>query len=436
MSEIDVDVAVVGAGPAGVAAAREAARGGLAVALAEPAEVGGRATHRTTIPFRVLTRAADAGHEDWAAVRAEISDRAKQWSARTTMRLEDSGVELVRGAARFTSAHTLSVGEHTVRFERAVVAAGAEPVTLPGAAPDGARVLTPDQLGGLEALPAEAMVIGGGPAGAETADVLSRLGVKVTWVMDELGILPSLDRELADAVGDVLMGRGIKLVHGKAVLDLQVGAPGVLAKLDGGRTYSAPLAVVAVGNRPNAEVLEVSAAGLRLDGYGGLWVDERCRTSLPHVYAAGDVTGRSTGIAGAEAMGRIAGREAAGVSGAPYDATRVPRVVYTRPEAAQVGVSPEGAVGREVVLHTLRGEETLTGLLDGIGEKDDRKGFVRVVCGSEDGRILGASALGPGAAEAVSSVALLLGLELTDTQLAEASALSPTALDTIVRAVR
>lgn len=436
MSEIEVDVAVIGAGPAGVAAAREAARRGLAVALAEAGRVGGRVADRTTVPYRLLTRALDAGRKDWPALRAEITDRAQTWTDRVALHLEDVGVELVRGEARFTSTHTLSVGAHTIRFDRAVVAAGAEPATLPGMPPDGTRILTPDQLAGLEALPAEAMVIGGGPAGAETADLLSRLGVKVTWVMDELGILPPFDRELADAIGDVLMGRGIKLVHGKAVVDLQVGAPGVLAKLDGGRTYSAPLAVVAVGNRANADRLEVAAAGLRVDGYGALWVDERCRTSQPHVFAAGDVTGKTLGLAGAEAMGRAAGRAAAGVEGPPFDATRIPRAVYTRPEAAQVGLSPESAVGREVILHTLRGEETLSGLLDRTGEKSDRKGFVRVVCASDDGRILGGSALGPGAAEAVGAISLVLGLRLTDAQLADASVLGASALDAVVRAVR
>lgn len=437
MSELEVDVAVIGAGPAGIAAAREAARRGLVVALAEPADVGGRVGGRTTVPLRMLGRAADAGRTDWSALRVEVEDRAREWTSRVGMRLEDAGIELLRGAARFTSAHTLAVGSQAVRFERAVVAAGAEPATLPGVAPDGERVLTPDQLMGLETLPSEVMVIGGGPAGAEAADVLNRLGAKVTWVMDELGILPSFDRELADAVGDVLMGRGIKLVHGKAVVDVQLGAAGVLAKLDGGRTYSAPVAVIAVGNRPNVESLDVSAAGLRVDGRGALWVDERCRSSQPHVLAAGDVTGRSVGVAGAEAMGRAAGREVAGVVDAPrYDPERVPRVVHTRPEAAQVGLSPEAMVGREVMLYTLRGEETLAGLFERTGERNELKGFVRVVCASDDGRILGGSALGPGAAEAVSAIAIALGLGLTDAQLAETSALNPSALDAVVRTVR
>jgi dihydrolipoamide dehydrogenase len=393
-------------------------------------------THRTTIPYRWLTRAADAGRTDWSALRAEVRERAATWKDRVAMRLEDLGVELVRGDARFESEQTLRVGAQLVRFDRAIVTAGAEPATLPGVVPDGARLITADQLAGLETLPSEAMVIGGGPAGAETVDLLSRFGVRVTWVMDDLGILPSFDRELADAIGDVLMSRGVKLVHGKAVTDVQFGGAGVLAKLEGGRTYSAPLAVVAVGNRPNVEALEVSAVGARVDGYGALAVDERCRTSAPHVFAAGDVTGRSVGVAGAEAMGRVAGREAAGEAGPAFDSTRVPRFVMTRPEAAQVGLSAEETRGREVIFHTLRGEETLAGLLESTGERAERKGFVRLVCDSDDGRILGGSALGPGASEAVGAIALALELGLTDRKLAEASAVAPSALDAVVRAVR
>lgn len=432
---IDVDVAVIGGGPAGCAAARAVAREGAAVLLVEAASIGGRAASATTIPMRVLTRAADRGARDWAAIREEIAERARAWSERVALTLDDAGVQLVRGRARFSGPNALAIdGSRAVTFARAVIAAGARAAALPGAAPDGARVLSPDQLAGLEALPRELMVIGGGPAGAEIADALSRLGARVTWVMDELGILPSFDRELAEAVGDVLMGRGVKLVHGKKVLELAAGAAGVSAKLDGGRTYAAPLAVVAVGSEPCTADLALEAAGISAGAR--LVVDDACRTSVPHVFAAGEVTGRTQDVAGAEAMGRAAGRAAAGVAGPPFVPARVPQVAYTRPEVAQVGLSVEAAAGREVALYTLRLEEALFGHLARIGAAPEDKGFVRLVCDSESDRVLGASALGPGAADAIGAAALALELGATAADLARACAAVPSALEALARSAR
>src|SRR5690606_16081216 len=187
--------------------------------------------------------AADAGRAGWDVLCGEIRERALAWGERVALGVEDAGIELVRGRARFASPTLLAVeGGPAVTFERAVIAAGAAPASLPGTPPDGRALFVPDQLVKLRALPADAMVSGGGAAGAEPADALSRMSVRVTWVMDELGLLPRFDRELAEAVGDVLMSRGVKLVHDKPVGEVSVGAPGVLAKLEGGRTYAAPVA--------------------------------------------------------------------------------------------------------------------------------------------------------------------------------------------------
>lgn len=434
---IDVEVAVIGGGPAGLSAARTAARAGMAVALVEPEGVGGRAARSTTLPMRLLTQAADAQRTDWPELTREIAARARKQSERSALSLDDTGIELVRSRARFASPTSLALEDgRTLTFERAVIAAGSAPARLPGASPDGVRLLAPDDVGALEALPESAMVIGGGSAGAELADVLSRLGVKVTWLMDELGILPSFDRELADVLGDVLMDRGVKLVHGKNVVEIATTAASVVAKLDGGYTYAAPLTIVAIGNQPRAGELGLEAAGLSADARGAIGVDDRARTAVPHVFAAGDVTGVTHDVAGAEAMGRVAGREAAGIEGAPFVVEHVPRVVFARPEVAQVGLTPDAAAGREILIHTLRLEETLGGLLRRIGEGANDKGVLRLVCRSDDGRVLGATALGPGAADAVSAVALAIALGATDADLASGAVAIPSTLDALVRAVR
>ncbi len=432
---IDTDVAVIGGGPAAIAAAREAAKSGAAVALIESGAIGGRAAHTTTVALRVMTRAADAGEKDWRAVQNEIAARIGVHGERLAFALEDAGVSLVRARARFASARELVLDDgEKVRFSSAIVASGAAPKELPGARPDGVRLLVPDALATLDALPPEVMVIGGGAAGAEISDVLSRFGSRVTWVMDELGILPSFDRELAEGVGDVLMERGVKLVHGKKVLELSIGQPGVMAKLDGGRTYAAPLALCAVGNRPHTAELELGAAGL--DAAAIHSVDAHCRTRVPHIFAAGDVTTISHDVASGESMGRVAGRMAARGEPLTFRREHAPRSAYTRPEAAQVGLTPDRAAGREVLIHTLRLEETLFGQLAHIGERADAKGLVRLVCSSDEGRLLGAAALGTGAIEIVSAAALAMSLGATDRDLASFAAGVPSYLDALTRAVR
>ncbi|HJL18652.1 MAG TPA: FAD-dependent oxidoreductase [Sandaracinaceae bacterium LLY-WYZ-13_1] len=440
---LDVDVAVLGGGPGGLAAAVAAARAGVAVALVSDGPVGGRAAHATMLPWRALERAVDGASdggegEAWASARAEATRLAERWEERLRLRLQDAGVEIVAGRGRFEDARALSVADGPrVRFDRAVVAVGAPPDALPGAPPDGDRLLRPDQLLRLEALPDELMVIGGGAAGAELVDALSRLGrTKLTWVMDEVGILPRFERELAEAVGDVLMERGVKLVHGKAVASVAIVDDQVQAKLDGGRTYAAARAVVCAGARPALDGLGLDALGAKVDRRGALVVDAHGRTSVDHVFAVGDCTLRSENVAGAEAMGRVAGRAAAELEPRDFDPRAIPRVAWTRPCVAQVGQTPERVAGREVIFHTLRLEETSFGLLRGIAETDHAKGFVRVVADSETGRLMGASALGPGAAEIVGAVAVALRVGATDDQLADVFGAAPSALDALGRSAR
>ena len=405
---LEVDVAVVGGGPAGVAAAIEAARADVAVALAEPARLGGP---RSMLAWRVIERTVDRAvargealrDAIWPEVRAETARLGAKWEERLELRLADAGVDVVRGAARLAGPNELAVeGGPAIRFDRAVIACGATPATVAGDAPDGRALVTPAELPSIERLPPEVTVIGGGAAGAELVDALSRVDdVTVTWIMDELGILPRFERELAEAFGDVVMGRGVKLVHGKAVAKLKVDPEhGALAELEGGRTYSAPLAVLAIGRRPAR--FDLAPAGH--DAHAP--VDERCRTPVAHLFAAGEHTGRVSSSSAAEAMGRVAGRAAAGMEPEPFDPAAIPMVVRGHPQLAQVGLTPEQAGGRRVLFRTLRTEETIAGLLAGVAETDREKGFLRLVCDSESGVILGASAAGPGAAAAVSAAAI------------------------------
>ena len=435
---LDVEVAVIGGGPAGIAAALSAARADAAVALIEPGRVGGP---KAMLGWRVLERTVDRHVARGAATRAAVWDEARAERERLAsareqrlrLRLADAGVDVLAGRARFTGPRALALDPGPeVRFDAAVIAAGAGPARLPGAAPDAARLVTPEALFDVAALPAEILVVGGGAAGAELVDSLSRLDdVTVTWLMDEVGILPRFERELADALGDVLLGRGVKLVHGKSVASVEQTELDARATLDGGRTYAAPLVVMCTGQRRDPAPLDLAAAGL-----DGLTVDDALRTPIAHLFGAGACTGRCPSAAHAEAMGRIAGRAAAGLDAPAYDPRATPLVVRAHPQLAQVGQTPERVAGQPVVLHTARGEESLAGLLDGTGESASDKGWVRLICDSESGRLLGLTAVGPGAATRASAGAMALRLGATDEVLAEVFADLPGPLDALLLATR
>ncbi|MCC6874848.1 MAG: NAD(P)/FAD-dependent oxidoreductase [Sandaracinaceae bacterium] len=429
----EVDVVVVGGGPAGCAAAIEAAREGALVALVHEG-IGGRSLH-TQVAFRSLEReTSGAARElvreaEWRAMRARARERAKAWSERTRLRLEDAGVELASGHATFVAEREVAAGARRFRAGQIVLALGTEPIALEGLAFDGARVLAPGELIDLPALPRRALVVGGDAGGAEVADLLIGLGVEVTWIMDELGILPSFERELAEGIGDVLMGRGVKLVHGKRALALAEHGPGVRVTLDGNKTYEADLAVVAIGGRaPSFGPVAMEDGWIATDAHG--------RTTVKSILAVGECTGRTHDVASAEVMGRAIGRLSAGRESEPsdpalFDPARPPRVVFTRPPIAQVGLTPERVRGREVEVRALRFEEGLFGLLAGAGETDQAKGALSVVI-DEDGRVAGGTAIGPGAAEIASAIAFAMGQPAS--RLAH-GAMQPSALSLLARAI-
>jgi pyruvate/2-oxoglutarate dehydrogenase complex dihydrolipoamide dehydrogenase (E3) component len=441
------DVAVIGGGPAGLAAAAEAAQQGLGVVLIEAERLGARATHRTQLPARVLgyearrrpTRAPSEGPIDpstWQELQQRVAAVSARWAERERLRMEDRGVSVRRGAARFTSPTTLAVGDAELAFDRCIVASGARARSLPGLEVDGARILHPDHLVGLEALPGSVLVIGGDTAGAEIADTLNRLGCTVAWIMDAYGILPSFDREIGEAYGDVLMERGVKLVHGKAAQHLDLddkGRPRVT--LEGGQTYWGDAIVLALGSEPRVEELAPSEAGLRVRGNGALETDARCGTSVPHVFAAGECTGWVLDRASSESMGRRAGRRAADLEVDALVPGRFVRAAYVEPEIAQVGLTPEQAAGQAVMIRGLGYDESQIGLLEGVGESDHAKGFVRIVL-DHDGTVRGGTAVGPRAAELMGQLALAMHVGATEEALADFFPPQPSLLDILSKGFR
>jgi len=456
------EVMVIGGGPAGVASAVEAARAGAGVTLVAAEPIGGRATHASLVPSKVLLHAA--ADRRAAARRAGTSDPTKNpegrldaaglqgiveeidrvvsvESARLRMRLEDAGVRVIHGTATFVAPDAVELareGRPAVRerFDAAVVATGSVPAFPDGffgdaGGPNGTSILAPRHVRQLRDLPRSLLVIGGGASGAEAVHAFASLGVEVTWLLDELGILPDFDRELADALGDVLMERGTKIVHGKRVLRVTAQAEGVLAALDGGRTYTAECAYVAIGRRPDLGTLGLDALGVRRDRDGAIAVDASMRSSVPSILAAGDAAGAPYLASKAGTQGWIAGRVAAGL---PAPSTSLPpapawvEAVYTEPEVASVGLSAQQAVrsGRPFEVRTLTFDESLRGVLEGVGAERHARGVLRVIVDAETGAVLGGTAVGPRASEVLAPLAVAVRTGATLDMLATSGLASPT----------
>lgn len=456
----DKRVVVLGGGPAGIEAAVEAARAGAGATLITDMPPGGRATHASLLPSKVWLHAAElrairataklglASDAEMAALASDVDLFITRTAERQARRLEDAGVRVLRGRAHFSGSHQVTLvregkDDKAIAFDRAVIASGSWPHfpegffgAAPG--PDGVHILAPRFLKSVKSLPRTLLVVGGGSSGAEAVHAFNRFGVEVTWIVDEFGVLPGFDRDLADVLAAVLVERGVKLVQGKAALSIEkvgTGSDAVQVKLDGGRTYAAERAFVALGRRADLASLKLEAVGL--EARPTLVVDGRMQTAVPHLFAAGDVTGGALSASRAMAEGWTAGRAAAGIEVPELDPHTLVRAVYTEPELASVGRLPAEAVrsGHATRIATLALGDTLRGTLEGVGIDRHRPGLLRIAL-TEDDQVVGASALGPRAAELLAPVALAIRGKVPGKVLASTFFATPTMSEALGVALR
>ncbi len=424
-------IAVVGAGPAGLTAARTAADAGASVTLVGAEPPGGRANWHSLLPSKVFLTAADVlgsldrmaelgilspgGHQtDMHRLTERVRTVAGARSEAAASELVSRGVRVVPGTARFRDSHTLEIedGDHSrteLGADSIIVATGSVPVFPPDLKPNGREVLAPRFVGKLDALPASMILIGGGVTGTEFAYAFSRLGVEVTWLVDEFGVLPTFDADAVEVLVEELQGRGVKLHTGVATASLRVHN-GVQALLRDGTGFHAESAFIAIGRRPDVGNLNLEAAGLDPGPIRGVAVDEFCRTRVPHIYAAGDVTGAPMCANRAMAQGFVAGRQAAGGSSGPYLPDTVIEAVYTDPQIARVGLSEAAATKRGIAVRVWRAgyDAPLKAALSG-----ETTGFIKLIVHGETNRILGAGAVGSHAADVLAPVALGIQLKAT-----------------------
>ena len=423
------DLVVVGGGTAGIVGAKTAARLGARVLLVERHRTGGDCLWTGCVPSKAILAAAGAAASARDASRLGVSVRGIEVDFPRVMdhvraaiahiapvdsveSLEGEGVSVLAGEAVFTGEDTLVVDGRRVQFGQALLATGATPAVPPVPGLAQASYLTSDTIWGLTALPEALVVLGGGSIGCELGQAFARLGADVTIVEGAPRIMPREDADAALLVARSLQKDGVRVLAGGGVSAVVPGpgSSGVL-ELEDGTTVPYGCLVVAVGRSPRTRDLGLEAAGVELDEHGFVVVDEHLRSSNRRVWAAGDLTGHPqfTHVAGVH--GSLAASNAVlGVS-RKVALTAVPRVTFTHPEVAAVGL-PTGRSSPG--LRVLDWQHTH---VDRAVAEGDLGGFARLVV-DRKGRILGATVVGPRAGESIGELTMAVKLGLSTRDLA------------------
>ena len=427
---------IIGGGPGGNAAATWAARLGIQVTMIERDIVGGAAHLLDCIPSKAMIatggamsatkRFAGMGVEQTAveidvdSLKDRISGIVSRMRDSTTEVLRSQGVEIIMGRASFTGPNEVSVrttdGEQRVHGDWFLVSTGSRPRIPAWATPDGDRVLVTRDCYPPKQIPERLVVVGSGVTGVEFVHMFASLGSQVTLVVSRQQVLPGKDAEAAAALEESFLARGIKLLKGARAESIEHDGDEVIVSCDDGRRIRATHAVLAIGSEPNVEDLGLEVAGVALDSRGYVAIDEHCRTNVPHIYAAGDVSGKLPLSSVASMQGRKIAEHIAGAvrnDSRVMDYDKAASAIFTQPEIADVGLAEAEAfsIGRKIRVTKVPFATTAKALIH-----NDPSGFVKLISDPNTGVVLGGTVVGRHAGELISVIALAItaGLKVAD----------------------
>jgi NAD(P) transhydrogenase len=423
MTEQDqFDLVVIGSGPAGEKGAAQAAYFGKSVCLIERApKPGGAAVNTGTIPSKTLRETAlyfsglrqrglygidlrvkqDITIGDF--MRRERSVIETEWGL-IAENIERHGITTIQGAARFLDHRTVEVTRYgqpprQVTGKVFLVATGSCPQPPAGFAIDNEVVVDSDSLLTLQKIPATMVVIGGGVIGCEYACIFAALGVRVTVVNARARLMAHLDHDVSDALRQAMTARLNVAVHGNVeVSGVEVSDHRAHVTLADGMTLSADVVLVCCGRVGNAGTLGLEAIGVRTNAQGFIQVDANYRTSVPHVFAAGDVIGFPALASASMEQARVAVCHAFDLKYKREVSAVLPYAVWTIPEIATVGESESALAARDAPYETGTASFRLNPRGQILGDTD---GFVKLVFNPEDQRLLGVTIFGEGACELI-----------------------------------
>ncbi|MEU1445895.1 MULTISPECIES: dihydrolipoyl dehydrogenase [Streptomyces] len=452
------DVVVLGAGPGGYVAAIRAAQLGKRVAVVEERYWGGVCLNVGCIPTKALLRNAELAHiftreakTFGIKVDGEVSfDYGEAF--RRSRRVADGRVKGVHflmkknaiteidGRGTFLDAHTLQVAladgtTKTVGFDDCIIATGATPKLLPGTRLSD-RVVTYEEQILAEELPRSIVIAGAGAIGIEFAYVLHNYGVKVTVVEFLDRVAPLEDADVSAELAKQYRKLGIDVLTSTRVESIDESGPQVRVTVTGKdgaqKVLEADKVLQAIGFAPNVTGYGLEATGVRVTERGAIDVDGRCRTSVPHIYAIGDVTAKLMLAHNAESMGIIAAETIADAETMELDYVMIPRATYCQPQIASFGYTEEQGRERGYDVKVAKFPFTANGKSHGLG---DTVGFVKLISDAKYGELLGGHLIGPDVTELLPELTLAQQWDLTVHEVARNVHAHPTLGEAVKEAV-
>ncbi len=428
---IETEVVVIGSGPGGYVAAIRAAQLGKKVAIIEKEYIGGVCLNVGCIPSKAMITAAHKYNDvkeyeqfglnvpeitfDWDKVQAFRANAVEQLTDGVEYLLNGNNIEIVRGTARFEDEHTLSIeseeGQKTLKFEDCIIATGSRPRDIPPVRFSD-RIVSSTEVLSFPERPDSLIVIGGGVIGIELATVYANFGTKVTVLEGQKSILPGTNRKLTNVVQRKLKEKGVEIVTNAMVNGSQETADGVTVTAEvKGKTeeYKADYVMLSIGRVVNTDDIGIEKAGVELDEYGLVKVDEQARTNKPHIYAIGDIIAGPQLAHKASYEAKIAAEAIAGMdSTIAYKC--MPSVVYSEPEIAVTGVTSDEVKAKK--LDAIQSSFQYAGNGRAIAMAETA-GYVNLISDKATGKLIGCEIVGANASDLINELSLAIEKDLT-----------------------
>lgn len=418
------DIIIIGSGPGGYRTASYALQQGKQVVIIEKAEAGGTCLNSGCIPTKCLAHDAEVNASDFPAAAERKRNVMDQLRHGIEQLLAAPGITFVRGEASFKDARTIIVNGEEYEADDIIIATGSSSKMPPVEGIDNSRVITSTEALDFQSLPSEIVIIGAGVIGMEFASILSRFGAKVTVIEYLKECLPVIDKDIAKRVRkQIEKVQGVTFYMDSAVKAITDNEVVFTSNKNGKETRlecpGCPV-LVATGRKPNIEGLNLEAAGVEYSPKG-ITVNDNMLTSVPHVYAIGDVTGRQMLAHAATFMGFRAVNAIVGKA----DKIRfdiMPSAIFTYPEAAAVGLTEDQCKQQGIECRSLKGYYRANGKALAIEEPE---GMVKLVAGA-DGKILGCTSYGAHSADIVQEVTAYMNCNATVADIADSVHIHPT----------
>lgn len=433
----DYDLFVIGTGPGGSATAKQAATYGKRVAIAEQEAIGGTCINRGCIPKKFMVYAADfalnnqvasnygwdnvGGTFDWARLLKSVQKQVEKRNKSYTQKFQKAGIELLTGKATFIDPHTVEIDGSKVTANKIVIAVGGYPnkPDLPGIE----YAITSREMFQLPQLPKRLAIVGGGYIGVEFSSMMNAFGVKVTMMDNDELILSGFDDDIRSGVQTGLIEQGIKFLPNTTAKEIKKTSQGLQLVLSSGSKITVDTILFATGRSPNTKDLCLENAGVEISNKGAVVVDEYSRTTQTNIFAVGDCTSRVPLTPVARSEGKAVAKTIFGEVKTKLDYNYVPSAVFSRPEAATVGMSETKArdkFGDDVQIYRTEFEP----LFESMTARNDRV-MMKIVTDRKD-RILGAHMVGENAADIIQSLAVAIATGITKQELDDTIGIHPT----------